>query len=353
MSQEGTGRRAPALIRGRSRGTACRALQHILHFSVIGLCEEDKHGRLRMARSSVGGGPPNAVRETAEVNFAKLHGLGNDFLIAGISGDTGRRKSLSRLAMETCDRRRGIGADGIVFFAPTVGDSEAEISALIFNADGSRAEMSGNGLRCLAAYLHWSGTHSSELLRIRTVSGVRRFVLLSRAGKVFTFESSMGYPVIEPRSIPSTLGDAGVPVLDFPLIVDSESLRVSLCSMGNPHCSTFWPELAQAPVDRIGPLLERHQAFPNRTNVEFIQVLDRNRIRVKFWERGVGRTLASGTGSSAAAVAAILNKVAESPLTVETDLGELSVRWKPPEELFLTGPAEVICSGDYPEDEIS
>ncbi len=120
-----------------------------------------------------------------------------------------------------------------------------------------------------------------------------------------------------------------------------------MTSMGNPHCSTFWQELAKAPFEVLGPLLENHASFPNRTNVEFVQVLERHRVRVRFWERGVGHTFSSGTGSSAAAVAAVLNGFCESPITVETELGTLFIQWKPGEELFVTGPAEFICRGEY------
>lgn len=126
-------------------------------------------------------------------------------------------------------------------------------------------------------------------------------------------------------------------------------MRVTISSMGNPHCSTFWPDVSRAPMEILGPVLERHSCFPNRTNVEFVQVLDRHRIRVRFWERGVGPTLASGTGSSAAVVAAILNCLAESPVIVEVELGSLEVHWQPPGDLFLTGPAEYLCSVDFPE----
>lgn len=282
------------------------------------------------------------------MEFAKLHGLGNDFLVASMGEVAGPPKPLSALARRMCDRHRGIGADGIVFYQPTVGDPEADVSALIFNADGSKAEMSGNGVRCLAAQLYRSGRPRSRTLRIRTVSGIKACVLQEHDREVYIFESAMGAPILDPARIPARLEGPG-PILNHPLTVGSEDIGVSLCSMGNPHCSTFWADVGQAPVDRLGPLLEHHPCFPNRTNVEFIQIDDRKHIRVLFWERGVGRTLASGTGSSAAAVAAILNKLVESPVTIETSLGTMLARWVPGEELFLTGPAEFICSGAYPE----
>jgi glutamate carboxypeptidase len=200
-----------------------------------------------------------------------------------------------------------------VFYQPTIGDREAEVSALIFNADGSRAEMSGNGVRCLAAWLCRSGQNPSGTVRVRTVSGVKVLVAQRHDAKIVTFESSMGHPITEPERIPMRSGPPSGPVLDWQLTIGQQTVPVTATSMGNPHCSTFWPDVDSAPIDILGPLLERHACFPNRTNVEFVQVLDPHRLRVRFWERGVGRTLSSGTGSSAAAVAAILTGRVESP----------------------------------------
>lgn len=282
------------------------------------------------------------------MKFAKLHGLGNDFIIATADNAEGAGPSLALLAQRICGRHTGVGADGIIFFQPTVGDADADVSALIFNADGSRTEMSGNGTRCLAAYLIHSGERSGRTVRIRTVSGIKRFVLKHHKDMVYTFEGSMGEPVIEPRRVPVRLGSGGIPIVDFPLAVGPETVRVTVSSMGNPHCSTFWANIAEAPVETLGPMIERHDCFPNRTNVEFIQILDRHRIRVRFWERGVGPTRSSGTGSSAAAVAAMLNGLAESPVMVEVEMGSLAVHWQPPGDLLLTGPAEYIFNGDFP-----
>jgi diaminopimelate epimerase len=157
----------------------------------------------------------------------------------------------------------------------------------------------------------------------------------------------MGKPTTDPSQIPCLLASGPAPIVDFPLTVGPERVRVTVSSMGHPHCSTFWPDVSRAPFETLGPILERHGGFPNRTNVEFVQVLDRHRLRVRFWERGVGHTFASGTGGCGASVAAILNNLAESPITIETELGSLLVRWNPGEELFLTGPAEFICRGQY------
>lgn len=277
------------------------------------------------------------------MKLAKLHGLGNDFLIAA-SEDTGAGgESLSVLARNLCNRHTGVGADGVLFFQPTVADPDAHVSALIYNADGSRAEMSGNGTRCLAAYLVHTGTVRSEVVCIRTVAGIRTFTLESQAAKTYLFKSTLGSPVTDPAKVPVSLKEKVAALINYPLAIGPDLVRVTISSMGNPHCSTFWPDLAHAPVTTLGPVLERHMLFPNRTNVEFIQVVDRHHLRVRFWERGVGPTLASGTGSSAAAVAAILTASAESPVTVEVELGTLLVEWQPPGDLYLTGPAEYVC----------
>ncbi len=282
------------------------------------------------------------------LDFAKLHALGNDFLIMR-TGETGDLpQPLPALARALCDRHRGIGADGAVFYQPTVSDGEADVAALIFNADGSRAEVSGNGLRCLAACLHACGIHRGEILRVRTVSGIRTFELRSCDGGEYVYEGRMGIPVLDPERIPALLGSGQGPVLDYALDIDGKPVKVTATSLGNPHCSTFWPDLDVAPVEDLGPRLERHSAFPHKTNVEFVQVVGRHTIRLRFWERGVGRTLASGTGSAAAAVASLLLGHCESPVTVKTDLGSMTVTWQAGGEVRLTGPAEIICYGTCP-----
>ncbi|MBM3790067.1 MAG: diaminopimelate epimerase, partial [Acidobacteria bacterium] len=279
-----------------------------------------------------------------DTEFAKLHALGNDFLVMRLDQAGEQGVSMAALARRMCDRHRGIGADGILYYQPTIGDGDADVSCLIFNADGSKAEMSGNGVRCLAAFLALRHEDKPQALRVRTVSGIRTCMLRSRQGRICTFETAMGIPVTAPPLVPCTLGSASEPLLDHPVIVDGCEVAVTVLSMGNPHCVTFWPQAADAPLASLGPQLERHHGFPKGTNVEFVEVVNRRRLRVRFWERGVGLTSSSGTGSSAAAAAAILRQAADSPLAVETDGGELTVSWNPPGEVLLTGSAEFICS---------
>ncbi len=207
--------------------------------------------------------------------------------------------------------------------------------------------MSGNGVRCAAAFLVHSRTHTSSVVRIRTVSGIKRLELEKDLNGTYSFQCSMGMPITDPEKIPVRIPPDLAPAIDYPIETRSGSVHGTFCSMGNPHCSTFWPDVAQAPLEELGPELENHSLFPNRTNVEFIEVLDCHRLRVRFWERGVGPTLCSGTGSSAAAVASILKGLAENPVRVETELGHLDVMWKEGGELFLTGPAVFVCDGDF------
>ena len=279
--------------------------------------------------------------------FAKLHALGNDFLVLRLPDNSGCQVSLPALTRALCDRHTGVGADGTVFYHPTVGDSEAGYSVLIFNSDGSRAEMSGNGIRCLAAHLVHSGAVRSGLVQLRSVAGIRSLLLKAARSPEYVFEAAMGHPITDPARIPAAVGSRQAAIVGQPLEVAGQSIRVTLSSMGNPHCTTFWERVDDAPVETLGPLLEKSECFPGRTNVEFAQVVDRHTLQVRFWERGAGPTLSSGTGSSAAAVAAVLNGFVDSPVRVITELGFLEVDWEPGRELRLTGPATVVCSGRY------
>lgn len=280
------------------------------------------------------------------MEFHKLHALGNDFLVVRAGEDPSRR--LGPLARALCERRTGAGADGVIFYQATERDSEADYSALIFNADGSRAEISGNGIRCLAAMLVHCDLHPASPVRVRTVSGVRTLRLIGRRGAELHFQCTMGAPSFDPARIPATLPAAGPgPVLDFAMEVQGEPVRVSLSSMGNPHCSTYWDTVENAPVERLGRLLETHHAFPRRTNVEFIEIVDRNRLRVRFWERGVGITPASGSGSCAAAAVSILRGLIASPVTVETASGSLEIEWNGDSDVLLSGPAVCVYAGSF------
>ena len=252
------------------------------------------------------------------------------------------------LARRICDRHTGVGADGLILLSPDKNEPGAA-GFRIFNADGSEAEISGNGLRCAAAYLAWSGAVKSPKVLFRTAAGERPSEILSARGSLFEVRIGLGAPRLAARDIPFDDGRDPDRLLDYPLAVAGRTFPVTCVSMGNPHCSLFFdalPPREEWPV--IGAAIESHPFFPRRTNVEFVRVLGRDAIEVLFWERGVGETLASGTGSAGAAVAAMLKGLVDRSVTVRTAIGSLKVEWPEGGAVLQTGPAEVVFSGDYP-----
>lgn len=274
------------------------------------------------------------------VRFVKTQALGNDFLLVEIASTV--HSDYSDLARRICHRQFGVGADGLILW-----NAAADRYHLrIFNRDGSEAECSGNGLRCTAAYLIESGRWPHDEIRLQTVSGL---YTLRRAGG--QYEADMGRPHLAPADIPF-IPPHGHPmerVINFPLAFNGNSLEITACSTGNPHCSLFVNGLKDAEVERIGPKLEHHPSFPNRTNVEFIHVLNDQEIEVAFWERGVGITYASGTGSCGATVACILNGKTGRNVTVHTKAGWMQVEWSESGRLTLTATANIVAEGDYLE----
>jgi diaminopimelate epimerase len=302
-----------------------------------------------------------------EIHFTKFHGLGNDFIVttgseAGISrrginpSSTGR---LQRLARSICDRHTGVGADGfVVVLEPQRKANHARIR--FFNADGSEAEMSGNGIRCAAAYYLGRGTtgrtlpHYSERrvgqalpLKLETAAGVRS-VRLEKAGKgSWVLSVSMGKPIFDLAKIPFSPSNVSIPVVGFLLATSRGTLPVTVTSMGNPHCSTFVTDFDSIDWRAIGHEIESSGLFPKRTNVEFIKVHSRDEIDVRFWERGVGPTASSGTGACGAVVACILNGVTDRKVRVRTHGGLLEVSWPRNSEVTLTGSVELISQGVF------
>jgi diaminopimelate epimerase len=281
----------------------------------------------------------------SDIRFTKLQGLGNDFLVIAVE-DTDALVGARETAEQMCRRNYGAGADGIVFVAPARSEG-ADFSSRIFNADGSEAEVSGNGTRCVAAYLFYAGLWSEPVIRIATAAGVKTGRLVAREGVTFEFEFDMGKPRLSSDDLPMSLDERLPQVVGYPLRLGGERLEVTCVSMGNPHCTLFLPDLEAINVSEMGPLIEDHPTFPNRTNVEFARVVSSDEIEVRFWERGVGRTISSGTGSSAAAVAAALNGFTGRSIRVLTAGGALRVDWRDDDHVALTGPAEVIYEGRW------
>ena len=280
------------------------------------------------------------------MRFAKLHALGNDFLLLD-PAETGAPEKRGELTRRMCDRHTGVGADGCIFSA--VQDAAlGRADFRVVNADGGEAEISGNGLRCAAAWLHYSGQVAGPRIAFDSATGVRASELLSSEGTLFRLRVDMGRPRFAAADIPFAGGASPDRLVDFPLNAGGESLAVTCVSMGNPHCSVFLDQLPPRFDWRaVGAAIERHPSFPRRTNVEFVRVVDRGAIEVLFWERGVGETLASGSGSCAAAVASMIKGLTDRRVRVLTRLGELAVEWTG-DSVFQEGPAEVICHGEYP-----
>jgi diaminopimelate epimerase len=275
------------------------------------------------------------------MKFTKMHGLGNDFVV--VNGFTERVENDRELTIAICDRHTGIGADGLIVILPS---DKADFRMHYINADGSLAEMCGNGIRCLSKYVYEHGLTDKEEFVVETLGGLNRQILAVDAGKVTAVSVDMGRPKFKRAEIPM-LGK-GDEVIDEPISVDGREFRITALSTSNPHAVVFVDDVDKAPVDKLGPLIEHHSLFPRRTNVEFVHVLDRSNIRMRIWERGCGETLASGSGSSASAVASIINGFTEREVTVHVPLGRLHITWPQDGNITMTGPAAEVFTGEWP-----
>ena len=291
-----------------------------------------------------------------QVELAKYQATGND-LIVGAANDHGQEKSgvgaprqrwLAAFARSILARHTGVGADGL-FLMWQVKGSRSKAGVRIFNADGSEAEVSGNGLRCAAAWLLDRGA-SGKSLTFDTPAGSRSAQYLGRRRGDRFFRVGMGMPVLEPAKIPFRPGSAPPRAIRHALSTSFGPREVTVTSLGNPHCTIFVRSFESFDWRALGREVEHHRAFPNRTNVEFVKVLSERAIDVRFWERGVGETASSGTGSSAAVVAAVLNGRTRRDVLAKTPGGLLSVTWPASKEVFLTGPVSRVASGTYEYD---
>ena len=261
-----------------------------------------------------------------KIPFTKAHGARNDFLLTWRgSAPEGDRAEMARAI---CDRHTGVGADGWMLVSPPE-DADAEGSIQLYNSDGSTAEISGNGTRCAAAFLIRHG-YAAGTVRVRTGAGIKTLRLLQRADLRFEFEMNMGRAEVREAS--------------FALPLRHGTRDVTLLWVGNPQCAV---PVADFDFDwrAVGAEIESHPQFPSRTNVSFVRAVDRHTVDVRFWERGAGETMSSGTGSTGAAFAAVLRGMAQSPVRVETPAGPLDLRLE--DEIFLTGPAEIVAEGEF------
>jgi diaminopimelate epimerase len=279
------------------------------------------------------------------VEFTKLHGTGNDFIVVD-ARDVDR--DWSALARLVCDRHFGVGADGLILASPS---ASAPIRMRIFNSDGSEAEMSGNGMRCLVKFVVDAGIVRpvGDALDVETGAGVMDVDVTRERGRVTSVRESMGAPRLDPALIPVNI-DAPPPIMNFELQVENRSLPITPVSMGNPHAIHFQNEpVNDYPLHRDGPLVEHHHLFPNRTNFEVVRVRDRSHADMRVWERGVGETLSCGSGASAVMVAARLLDFADASLELQVPGGVLELEWDGEGEVILTGPVEEVFRGTWPD----
>ena len=290
------------------------------------------------------------------MKFTKMHGIGNDYVY--VNGFEESIKDPAAVARVVSDRHFGIGSDGLILINPSdVADCEMEM----YNLDGSKGAMCGNGIRCVAKYVYDHGIVDKTRIKVATGSGIKTLNLTVKDGKVSEVEVNMGAPAFAPSAIPlreEMIGkevqlreDTPYPgaVADASIMVSGEEWRITAVSMGNPHAVVFVPSTDSLDLPRLGPCFENHSFFPDRVNTEFVEKVDGHTVKMRVWERGSGETLACGTGACAAAVASILNGVCEdgSPVTVKLLGGDLSVFWdREKNEVFMTGPATEVFHGE-------
>jgi diaminopimelate epimerase len=271
-----------------------------------------------------------------------MHGIGNDFVVVDCLAAALPEEDLPEISRRMNDRRFGIGGDGLILVLPSkVGNFRMRM----FNPDGSEAEMCGNGIRCFARYV-WDRKYATEQsLRIETQAGLKPVKILTRAGKVEAVKVDMGMPRLRRSEIPMR-GEDTERVVGESLKVDGRKFDITAVSMGNPHVVVFENNVATLPIERYGPQIENHRSFPQRTNVQFVQVCNTSEIILRTWERGAGVTLACGTGACAAVVAGVLNDRTSKRVLVHLAGGDLQIEWTGDGRVTMTGPAEEVFEGE-------
>jgi diaminopimelate epimerase len=286
------------------------------------------------------------------MRFTKMHGCGNDYIYVYTGTEKVADEIKPELAVRLSDRHKGIGSDGLIFINPAEG---ADFEMEMYNSDGSRGAMCGNGIRCVGKYVYDHGLTDKTSIDILTGAGVKRLELMTENGKATGATVNMGIPILEPKKIPVVIEghDSGEPVIDHPIIAGGMEYRITCVSMGNPHCVIFCDEdVSSLDIAGIGPLFEHHVIFPDRVNTEFVNVHDRGHLKMRVWERGSGETLACGTGACASVVACVLNNLTENKVKVNLPGGVVNVDWNgtadnPLQDVFLIGPAQYTFVADF------
>ena len=277
------------------------------------------------------------------MKFTKMHGCGNDYVYINGALEQIPQDQKPGLVRYLSNRHTGVGGDGVIFINPSdVADFEMEM----YNADGTRAEMCGNGIRCVAKYVYDKGLTDKKEISIVSAGQIKYLELkVGSDNQVYTIKVNMGQPILEPERIPVAL--SGENAVNVPILVEGQEYRMTCVSMGNPHAVVFVDRVADMKLEQIGPLFEHHELFPNRTNTEFVQIIDRQHVKIRVWERGTGETLACGTGCCATAVACVLNGLTDPSITVGVLGGEIEVTWDRESNLvYMTGPAITVFEGE-------
>lgn len=277
------------------------------------------------------------------MKFTKMQGLGNDFVMVDGLAESLAEAELPDLARRICDRHFGVGGDGLILALPS---EQADFRMRLINSDGSEAEHCGNGIRCVAKLVYDLGHTDNDRITVETIGRVNVLELTAENGRVNRVRVDMGKPVLRRADIPMT-GDPDGEAIEFPIEVDGRSLPFTCVSMGNPHAVTFVESVSDFPVTHLGPMVENHPTFPRRTNTEFIEVLGRDELKMRVWERGAGETLACGTGACASLVAAVLTGRADRRAVVHLPGGDLEIEWAENDRIYMTGPAVTVFEGEY------
>ncbi len=278
------------------------------------------------------------------MKFTKMQGCGNDYVY--VNGFTEKIADKPAFVKAVSDRHFGVGGDGAIFINPS---EEADFEMEMYNADGTRAEMCGNGIRCVAKYVYDKGLTDKEQISIVSFGNVKYVDLYVKEGLVSSVRVNMGEPILEAEKVPVI--SAMKRSVDEPVTVNGKEYRMTCVSMGNPHAVVFMEDVANLDIASVGSLFENHQVFPNRTNTEFVEVVDRTHVNMRVWERGTGETLACGTGCCATVVAGVLNGLTEEKVTVRVLGGEIEIQWDREENLvYMTGPAATVFEGEFPWD---
>ena len=273
------------------------------------------------------------------MEFTKMQGCGNDYVY--VNGFENKIDNPNKLSEIVSDRHFGIGSDGLIVINPS---EKADFKMSMYNADGSEGKMCGNGIRCVAKYVYDNKMTDKTTITVETLSGIQTLELNVKNDKVETVKVNMGTPILLPKYVP-VVSDKDK-VVDEPIVIDDKEYRITCVSMGNPHAITFIENTDDLEIETIGPKFENNPIFPDRVNTEFIQVLDRNTVKMRVWERGSGETFACGTGACATVVACVLNGLTDDKVTVKLLGGDLFIEYNREENtVYMTGPAKVSFTG--------